>query len=181
MSVRRPEHATPPAHHAHAHQLEGSHGGLSVSARRKAVASAVVAAGVALASVWLDALNREVMLTRDQASNSWSYFHQKSLKEKIYESELGQGTSSPARAAELRQSIDRYAAEGDEVRIKAESEEALLVKLLAKLHSIEAAVILLEIAIILFSISLIVPLTYLELAAWASALLGAVLAFASQL
>jgi len=146
-------------HHSH-HSHE--HTSIAPTHKRKAILIAILGAVVVLTGVWLDHLNRDVLLTRDQASNSWSYFHQKSIKERIYESELSLTDLPTERVTELTDKVARYQTEGDEIRARAEAQEADIEHLLAQIMYTEIASTLFELAIILISISLIAPLVWLE-------------------
>jgi len=160
------------SHHAHSHAsaLEPSH-------RRKAIAIAVLGALVVLSGVWADHTNRGILLTRDEASNSWSYFHQKSIKERIYESELSFSADlSAERIADLEETVARYKTEKSEIRDDAEAKETEVKNMLLQIQLIETISILFELAIILISVSLIVPFLWLEIFSLLAALSGASLA-----
>lgn len=163
-----------PTHHHAAHAPEHP---LSPSQKRKAVFAAVLAAGIALASLWLDSVNRELLLTRDEASNMWAYFHEKALKERIYESELSFAVDLPAsRVQDLQAEITRYQAEGRQIRAQAEAKEQLVKALLKSAHAAEMTAILLELAVVFVSLSLVVEVVWLTALAALTAGSGAGLA-----
>lgn len=157
-------------HHTH-HQED-----MPLSYKRKAVFVVIFSAAIAILGIWADQISRELLLSRDQASNYWAYFHQKSIKKRIYESELtSSDTLSTERIHELNTTITRYQEEEKDIQILAEEQEALVKTKLTKLHGVELTIVLFEITIILLSVSLIVPVLWLELIGASLGIIGVII------
>lgn len=116
------------------------------------------------------------LLAQEQASNKWSYYQSKSIKQYLYETQLGMleleknrisPTDKPTlqayetRISDFKQSINRYEKEKDD--IKAEAKKLETERDDAQLHSkaFGMAVIFLQISILMSSIAALIKRKYL--------------------
>ena len=120
------------------------------------------------ASLKAGAYGNKAILAQNQASDGWSYYQAKSLKENTYKVQLDQMKMNPSLDAEAKakttekykSTIERYKAEEKEIKEKAKAAESLRDKSLAFQGRFAEALTYLQIAILLVSLAALVKHIY---------------------
>lgn len=118
---------------------------------------AILAAFLAFVSMADDDAGKRALVAHIEASNQFSYFQAKNIR--LTSSEIAAGTfkamGQPSLAGEWQQKADRYSAEKDEILARAKSEKAKQEVAIRQGDYFGIAIALLQIAIVLASVSLI--------------------------
>jgi small-conductance mechanosensitive channel len=137
---------------------------------RVALATAVFAVLLALASLGGNHAMKEMLLSQQQASDQWAYYQAKSIREHLYSSQkmllenevLLSGELSPNAKDSVQKTIEtlsseasRYARDKEEIRKEAERLETKRDENRSKDLHFEFAEVLLQIAIVVASVAII--------------------------
>ena len=149
--------------------------------KKVAASMAIIAAGLAVVSVFGQLFANEELLTQAKASDQWSYYQAKSIRR--YESDVARdifksmpGESSAKGAEKYQANIEKYQKEGEEIQVEArklESESEFLGKKAMRMHIGE---IFLEMGIVLASLAILSKREAAWYAALASAAVGIAIA-----
>jgi hypothetical protein len=149
--------------------------------KKVAASMAIIAAGLAVVSVFGQLFANEELLAQAKASDQWSYYQAKSIRR--YESDIardmfkGMSGEVAAKGAEKYQgNIEKYQKEGEEIQVEArklESESEFLGKKALRMHIGE---IFLEMGIVLASLAILSKREAAWYAALASAAVGVAIA-----
>jgi hypothetical protein len=148
--------------------------------KRVAATMAIIAAALALVSVFGHIATTEELLRQQQASDKWSYYQAKSIRR--YESEIARdlfaamGANSAKQVQQYATNADKYRSDSDDISNEAtrlENESHLRGHQAFRLHIGE---VFLEIAIVLASLAILSKRIALYWAAVASGIVGVVIA-----
>jgi hypothetical protein len=148
--------------------------------KRVAATMAIIAAALAVVSVFGHIATTEELLLQQKASDQWSFYQAKSIRR--YQSEIardlfaGMGAVNAARQTQYATNADKYRQDSDEISneaTKLENESHLRGHQALRLHIGE---IFLEIAIVLASLAILSKRAMLYWAAVGSGCLGAIVA-----
>lgn len=129
--------------------------------RRVALTIAILGVALALISTIGDNAQSESLLAATRASSQWAYFQSKSIKEHTYRTQADVlAISREPGAADLQaryvSELERYGREKDEIRASAEAQEAIVAAEGAINDRCDQASLLLQVGIVLGSISILV-------------------------
>jgi hypothetical protein len=164
------ERAAEEYHHDHARVPPDGHApeGATPAPRVSAVTAAVLAVLAALGSLLSGHAANQAILAQSKATNQWAYFQAKSTKGNLYEvagdlvKALGPsaGKSDDGRAGpaltRFGQEVGRYTREKEEIRLAAEKLEEESRGELHKHHRFATGVAMLQVGIVLASVSILV-------------------------
>jgi hypothetical protein len=154
--------------HSHAHSDGHAHEEAMAGPRASAVTAAVLAVLAAIGSLFSGHAANQAILAQTRATDQWAYFQAKGTKAHLYEiaGDLVKALSppavksddGPASAALKRFSADeaRYTREKDEIRLAAEQLESESREELHKHHRFATGVAMLQVGIVLASVSILV-------------------------
>lgn len=118
-----PEEIEVPTEHLQEHMEHAAHGGDNFN-MRVALSSAFLAVFAAVSALMAGHHANEAMLEEIEASNQWSYFQSKSIKETVLKSKVDLLGALGKHADEKdKEKIDEYAREKKEIQEKAEEKE----------------------------------------------------------
>jgi hypothetical protein len=149
--------------------------------KKVAASMAVIAAGLAVVSVFGQLFANEELLAQAKASDQWAYYQAKSIRR--YESDIARdlfknmsGEASAKGAEKYQANLERYQKEGEEVQTEArklEAESEFHGKRALRMHIGE---IFLELGIVLASLAILSKRELAWYAALASAAVGVAIA-----
>ena len=149
--------------------------------KRVAATMAVIAAALAIVSVFGQLLENEELLKQAKASDQWSYYQAKSIRR--YESDVARdmfkamsGETSAKGVEKYTANVEKYVKEGEEVKAKAEEfekESELKGNEALRMHLGE---IFLEIGIIFASLAILTKRNMIWIASIVCALTGSAIA-----
>ncbi len=154
--------------------------------RRTALLTAVFAVFLAIVSLGGNNATKEMSLSQQQASDQWAFYQAKSEREQLYhlerlrlEDELAGGTTVTEHRKQFLQHVGaeetRYASEKKEIEDKARELEHERDRYLARDPYFDFGEVLLQIAIVLASMSILTRARPVFHAALAAAILGVLL------
>jgi hypothetical protein len=149
--------------------------------KKVAATMAIIAAALAIVSVYGQLLENEELLKQAKASDQWSYYQAKSIRR--YESDVArdlfksmQGESAAKGVEKYTANVEKYTKEGEEIQTEArglEKESELKGNQALRLHLGE---IFLEIGIVFASLAILTKRNLIWLASIGSALTGSAIA-----
>ena len=171
-----PEEIEVPTEHLHEAMNEAAeHEGGSGFNMRVALSSAIIAVLAAISALMAGHHANEALLDEISASNTWSYFQSKSIKEAVLKSKVDLISAlGKKQAKEDQEKLADYGKEKKEIQEKAEEKEKESAAHLAHHVILARAVTMFQIAIALSAISM---LTRKKKLWWGSLALGAAGAF----
>jgi len=164
------ERAAEEHHHDHEHAPSEGHAteAAKPSPRASAVTAAVLAVLASLGSLFSGHAANQAILAQSKATDQWAYFQAKSTKGHLYEvaGDLMKGLSPAAGTADdtrtartlanFGEEAHRYEKEKEEIRLHAEKLEEDSREELHKHHQFATGVALLQVGIVLASVSIMV-------------------------
>jgi hypothetical protein len=164
------ERAAEEHHHDHLHTHSHGHApeGERLAPRASAITAAVLAVLAAIGSLFSGHAANQAILAQSQATNQWAYFQAKSTKGHLYEvagdlvkalspsaGKSDDGRTGPA-LTRFAEEEGRYAREKEEIRLAAEKLEEESREELHKHHRFATGVAMLQVGIVLASVSILV-------------------------
>ena len=132
-----------------------------------AVSTALMAVFAAIAGLMAGHHSNEALIEQIKASDQWSFYQAKGIKAEIKNLAVTSGTADAA-------SVQRYKAEQDDIKNKAQEAETLSEQHLASHVVLSRAVTLFQIAIAISAISILTKKRFLWIVAMIIALMGLV-------
>jgi len=151
-------------HHAEGHEPEKS----ASSPKASAITAAVLAVLAAIGSLFSGHAANQAILAQSKATNQWAYHQAKSTKGHLYEvagdivkalspsAAKGDNVLTSQATARFAEEEHRYAKEKEEIRLEAEKLEDESREELHKHHRFATGVALLQVGIVLASVSILV-------------------------
>jgi hypothetical protein len=158
--------------------------------RRVALTTAIFAVVLAITALGANNAMKEMLIAQQEASNQWAYYQAKAIREHLYrmermrlEREIAELSSRKAVPSEslrglLKKTLDeenRYAGEKKEIERDARKHEKVRDTNQERDHSFDYAEVLLQIAIVMASISILASSRPVFVFAFTAAVLGAIL------
>jgi Domain of unknown function (DUF4337) len=168
-------------HHHHEQEPEGGVGTIA-----PALTAAVLAVLAALGSLLSGHAANEALVLQTRATDQWSYYQAKSTKEQIYDvsrqivlalaEARGAERSEKTRSAldRFRSHVEQYEREKEEIRRKAEELEAESEHQFHRHHQFATGIAVLQVSIVLASITILVRRRALLVASLAGGVIGVV-------
>jgi hypothetical protein len=155
-------------HQSHAHSDRHAPEGPTLAPRASAVTAAVLAVLAAIGSLFSGHAANQAILAQSKATDQWAYFQAKSTKGHLYEvagdlvkvlgpaeAKSGDGRAGAA-LARFGEEEGRYTHEKEEIRLVAENLEEESRGCLHKHHRFATGVAMLQVGIVLASVSILV-------------------------